>query len=219
MVCLQGKRGITLDIRTEDGKEIWKRLVRIADFVIESFPPGYLESLGVGYPTLGKIRPRIILTSITPFGQNGPYRGYKTSDLVSMSLGGYAYLTGDRDRPPVRIGFPQAYLHAGMAAASGTLIAHFQRELTDEGQWVDVSIQEACAWIPPDSYNFWELCHLIEKRHGAVRLRPETGACLRRVWKCKDGYVNTELYGGSLTGAFTISLVAWMGEEGMAPGS
>jgi len=212
-----GKRGITLNIETTDGKEILKRLVRTADFVIESFAPGYLDSLGLGYNVMSEINPRIILTSITPFGQSGPYRDYKTSDLVSMSLGGYVYLTGEPDRPPVRIGFPQAYLHAGMAAASGTMIAHYHRELIGEGQWVDVSIQEVCAWIPPDSYNFWEISHLLEERHGTVRLRPETGVRLRRVWRCKDGYVNFELYGGALARAFSIPLTAWMEEEEMAP--
>ena len=211
-----GKRGITLNFETSDGRELFKRLAATADFVIESFAPGYMESLGLGYSALREARQRIILTSITPFGQSGPYRDFKTSDLVSMSLGGYVYLTGDHDRPPVRIGFAQAYLHGGMAAVCGTMIAHYHRELTGEGQWVDVSIQEACALIPTDSYSFWEMGGLIEERHGAIRLRPETGARMRRIWKCKDGYVNTELYGGVLAGAFTIPLVAWMDEEGMA---
>jgi len=212
-----GKRGTTLNIETSDGREIFKKLIGTADFVIESFAPGYLESLGLGYSTLCAINPRIILTSITPFGQSGPYRDYRTSDLVSMSLGGYVYLTGEHDQPPVRVGFPQAYLHGGLAGAAGAMIAHYHRQLTGEGQWVDVSIQEACAWIPLDSYNFWEISQLLEERHGAVRVRPETGARLRRVWKCKDGYVNFELYGGALARAFTIPLVAWMTEEWMAP--
>ncbi len=212
-----GKRGITLNLETSDGRELFRRLAATADFVIESFSPGYMEGVGLGYPALRDTRQRIILASITPFGQSGPYRDFKTSDLVSMSLGGYVYLIGDHDRPPVRIGFPQAYLHGGMAAACGAMIAHHHRELTGEGQWVDVSIQEACALVPTDSYNFWEMCGLIEERHGPIRLRPETGARMRRVWKCKDGYVNTELYGGVLAGSFTIPLVAWMDEEGMAP--
>lgn len=211
------KRGITLNIETSDGNKIFKKLVQTADFVIESFAPGYLESLRLGYSMLSEINPRVILTSITPFGQSGPYRDYKTSDLVSMSLGGYVYLTGEHDRPPVRVGFPQAYLHGGMAGAAGTMIAHYNRELTGEGQWVDVSIQEACAWLPTDSYNFWEIGRLLEQRHGGIRLRPETGVRLRRVWQCKDGYVDFELYGGALARAFTIPLAAWMEEEEMAP--
>ncbi|MCX5999645.1 MAG: CoA transferase [Chloroflexi bacterium] len=212
-----GKRGITLNIRSSDGREVFKKLVRTADFVIESFAPGYLDSLGLGYAALSQASPGLILTSITPFGQSGPYRDYKTSDLVSMSLGGYVYLTGEHDRPPVRIGFPQAYLHAAMAAASGTMIAHYHRRMTGEGQWVDVSIQEACALVPPDSYNFWEMGQLIEERHGGVRVRPETGARMRRVWRCRDGYVDFELYGGAFARPFTIPMAVWMAEEGMAP--
>lgn len=211
------KRGITLNIETKDGQEIFKSLARTADFVIESLAPGYLKGLGLDYSVLHQLNPGIILTSITPFGQSGPYRDHKTSDLVSMALGGYVFLTGECDRPPVRIGFPQAYLHAGMAAASGTLIAHYHRLIAGEGQWVEVSIQEACAWIPPDSYIFWEMNQLIEERHGGVRVRPTTGARMRRVWECEDGYVSFDLYGGRLARNFMIPLVAWMAEERMAP--
>ena len=211
------KRSITLNLESADGQEMFKKLAAKADFVIESFVPGYLERLGLGYPDLSRINPRIILTSITPFGQTGPYRDYKTSDLVSMSLGGYVYLTGDPDRPPVRIGFPQAYLHAGMAAAAGTLVAHYHRQLTGEGQWVDVSIQEACAWIPTDSAIFWEMNQLLEERNGGVRVRPTTGARMKRIWECRDGYVSFDMYGARLARNFMTPLVAWMAETGEAP--
>ena len=211
------KRGITLNIETDDGREIFEGLVQRADFVIESFPPGYLDGLDLGYSFLQGINRSVILTSITPFGQSGPYRDFKASDIVSMALGGYMYLTGDSDRPPVRIGFPQAQLHAGMAAAAATLIANHLRQMTGRGQWVDVSMQEACAWIPPDSAIFWEMNQLIEERHGGVRVRPTTGARMRRVWPCKDGYVSFDLYGGRLARNFMTPLVAWMEEEGLAP--
>ena len=211
------KRGITLDIETKDGQAILERLAGTADFVIESFAPGHLKALGFDYAALCQLNPRVILTSITPFGQSGPYRDHRTSDIVSTALGGYMYLTGEPDRPPVRIGFPQAYLHAGMAGASGSLIAHFTRQSTGKGQWVDVSIQEACAWIPPDSGIFWEMNQLLEERHGGVRVRPTTGARMRRIWRCADGYVSFDLYGGRLARNFMIPLVAWMAEEGTAP--
>ena len=113
------KRGITLDIETADGKEIFNRLVKTADLVIESFDPGYMESLGLGYPDLEKINPLIILVSITPFGQSGPYvdQGYKVNDMIAWALGGTLYITGDPDRPPNQVTFPQAYLHGGMEGA------------------------------------------------------------------------------------------------------
>jgi len=93
------KRGITLDIETAEGQETLKSLVKGADFVIESFPPGYLDRLGLGYSALEKINPRIILVSITPFGQTGPYKDYKAPDIVAFAMGGYMYPFGDPDRP------------------------------------------------------------------------------------------------------------------------
>jgi len=211
------KRGVTLNLETTEGQNLFQKLVARADFVIESFAAGYLESLGLGYSVLSQINPRIIVTSITPFGQTGPYRDYKTCDLVSMALGGYVYLTGDPDRSPVRIGFPQAYLHAGMAAAAGSMVAHYHRQLTGEGQWVDVSIQEACAWIPTDSAMYWEMNHVLEERHGGARVRPTTGARMKRIWQCRDGYVSFDMYGARLARNFMTPLVAWMAEEGAAP--
>jgi crotonobetainyl-CoA:carnitine CoA-transferase CaiB-like acyl-CoA transferase len=211
------KRGITLNIEAKDGQAIFRRLAAEADFIIESFATGHLKALGLDYEVLCLLNPGVILTSITPFGQSGPYRDYRTADIVSMALGGYVYLTGEPDRPPVRIGFPQAYLHGGMAAATGSMVAHCARQSTGEGQWVDVSIHEACAWIPPDSGIFWEMNRLLEERHGAVRVRPTTGARMRRVWRCADGYVSFDLYGGRLARNFMIPLAAWMAEEGLAP--
>ena len=85
------------------------------------------------------------MVSITPFGQDGPYSLYKAPDIVGMALGGLTYLTGDADRPPLRVGFPQFYLHGAAAAAAGAMLAHTHRALTGEGQHVDVSCQQAVA--------------------------------------------------------------------------
>src|SRR6266542_2556460 len=82
------KRGVTLDLETEDGRELFKALVRTTDFVIESFPPGYLAGLGLGYDDLARINPSIIVTSITAFGQTGPYAHYRASDIVGVAMGG-----------------------------------------------------------------------------------------------------------------------------------
>ena len=137
------KRGITLDIETSTGGEIFLRLVKGAYFVIESYRPRHMQGLGLGYEVLSQINPRIIMTSITPFGQTGPYRDYQATDLILMALSGLMFTTGDPDRPPLRISVPQAYLHGGVNAAVGTLIAHYYRELTGEGQLVDVSIEQS----------------------------------------------------------------------------
>ncbi len=107
------KRGITLKLDREEGKEVFKKLAERTDFVIESFPPGYLAKLGLDYASLTAINPRLILTSISAFGQSGPYADYKAPDLVGMAMSVLMYLCGDPDLPPVRISFPQAYLIAG----------------------------------------------------------------------------------------------------------
>jgi len=89
------KRGITLDPGTADGKRLLLRLVKDAHFVIESYPPGYLAGLGLSYQELAATNPSLVMVSITPFGQGGPYAHYKAPDLVGMALGGFMYLTGD----------------------------------------------------------------------------------------------------------------------------
>jgi len=108
------KRGITLSLASPAGVEIFHKLVQSAEIVVESFPPGYLEGLGLGYNDLDRYHPGIIMVSITPFGQTGPWRDHAGSDIALWALSSYMYVTGDSDRPPVRISLPQSYLHAGL---------------------------------------------------------------------------------------------------------
>src|SRR5262245_35751315 len=127
------KRSITLNLATSDGRALLKRLVPSAHFLIESFSPGHMERLGLGYDALAAINPALIVVSITPFGQDGPYAQYHASDLNGMGMAGFMYLTGDPDRPPVRVGVPHFYLHGAAAGATGAMIAHAQRVLTGRG--------------------------------------------------------------------------------------
>ncbi len=208
------KRGITLNIETTDGRAMLRELVKTADFVIESFSPGYLDNLGMGYDALGSIKRDIILTSVTPFGQAGPYHNYRTSDIVTMGMTGVLYQTGDLDGPPVRMSVPQACLHAGADAAVGTMMAYYHREMTGEGQHVDVSMQQSTAWFLANAIPFWELGGLILKRTGSFRW--SVNSTQRQVWQCQDGYVFFNIIGGR-TGAKTFrELVNWMDGEGMA---
>ena len=210
------KRGITLNIESEDGKEIFKKLAKKAHFVIESYPPGYMDSLDLGYSSLSQINPATILTSITPFGQTGPYKDYKAPDIVGMAMSGLMYLCGDPDRPPVRISFPQAYLHAGAEAAVDTLIAHYHRQKSGEGQWVDVSMQQAALLATFNAVPFWELNQVVLRRSGAWRTGLTTAVLQRQIWPCKDGYVCFPVMGGP-TGAKTNRRLAdWMDKEGMS---
>jgi len=210
------KRGITLNIETFDGQEIFKRLITISDFVIESFSPGYMESLGLGYATLSKKNPRIIMTAISPFGQEGPYRDYKVSDVVAMAMGGRLYLMGDPDRPPVRITYPQSYQIAGAEAAAASLIAHYFREITGEGQYVDVSMQKCIVWNTQDPTLFWDLTKKNVRRSGSLRRRPDTGVASAFVWQCKNGYVCFSITGGPLGSRSLKGLVEYMDNEGLA---
>ena len=210
------KRGITLNIESADGQDIFKRLVSTAHFVIESFRPGYMDSLGLGYSSLSQINPSIILTSITAFGQTGPYHHFKVSDIVESGMCGLLYLCGDPDRPPVRISAPQAYLHAGADAAVGTMMAHYYRETTGEGQQVDVSIQEAAYMSTMNAPLFWDLEQRILKRAGIRRAGMSSGVLQRQIWECKGGYVNMPVYGGEIGIKTSRALAKWIDDEGMA---
>ncbi|MDO8491192.1 MAG: CoA transferase [Dehalococcoidia bacterium] len=213
------KRGITLDIETADGREILKKLVKTADFLIESYPVGYMDSLGLSYDELSAVNPRIIVTSITPFGYDGPKSWFKGSDLTGWASGGTLYTMGDPDRAPNWIGFgPQATLHGGAEAAAASMIAHWHRELTGEGQWVDVSIQQVVAWILQCTIQAWEMNKFDYPRSGSQQVTA-SGVGRRQVYPCKDGFVSYMLMGGGLVNvvASTRAVVKWMDEEGMAP--
>jgi crotonobetainyl-CoA:carnitine CoA-transferase CaiB-like acyl-CoA transferase len=210
------KRGITLNIESADGREIFRKLVKTSDFIIESFPPGYMDDLGIGYSALSSINRGIIVASITPFGQSGPYSDYKDSDIVVMAMAGVSYRTGEADGSPLQISIPQACLHAGADAAVGTLIGYYSRNMTGEGQHVDVSMQQSAAWFHANAIPFWELNGIVAKRAGVVRGGLSNTVSQRQVWDCKDGYVFFIVIGGR-TGAKTLQgLVEWMDTEGYA---
>ena len=102
---------------------------------------GTLAALGLDYHALRELNPRLIMASITPFGQTGPYHDYQAPDLIGMAVGGFLHLTGDAAGTPLRVGFPQAYLHAAAEAAAGTMIAYYERLHSGLGQHIDVSMQ------------------------------------------------------------------------------
>lgn len=208
------KRGVTLDIEKAAGQEIFKRLVAAADFVIESFPVGHLDRLGLGFEDLKGVKKDIILASITPFGQAGPYRDYLAADIVTMGMSGILYQTGDADGPPVHMSLPQACLLAGADAAVGTMLAYYHREQTGEGQFIDVSMQHSAAWFLANAIPLWELNGVVSQRSGAFRW--SLNSSQRQVWPCRDGYVFFNIIGGR-TGAKTLrELADWMGSLDMS---
>ncbi len=208
------KRSITLDLTTRDGQALLKRLVASADFLIESGAPGELASLGLGYDALAVINPALIYVSITPFGQDGPYAAYHATDLVGMGMAGFMYVTGDPDRPPLRVGAPHFYLHGAGVGATGAMVAHAQRTLTGEGQFVDVSCQEAVARALASAPQNYVMADTIISRQGSYR-QTGSGTFMRITWPCKDGYVNFQLSGSAGSGRSVNYLIRWMAEEGM----
>ena len=137
------KRGVTLDIRRAEGRELLERLAGSADLILETFPPGFLPDLGLGYGSLRARNPGLVLTSITDFGQTGPRRSFRSSDIVTSALGGSMYVVGEEEDPPVKLAGSQAHMMASTFAAVSSLIALHRSAISGEGQHVDISVQEA----------------------------------------------------------------------------
>ena len=145
-LCLNcNKRGVTLNLETDAGRRILRDLVKTADVLLESFTPGYLDSLGLGYDALSEINPGLVLTSVTPFGQTGPYRDYVGNDLVYQAAGGMMYTSGAHHREPLKHGHPQSLYLGGITAAYATSIALYARDVIGHGQHLDVSLAETAA--------------------------------------------------------------------------
>jgi crotonobetainyl-CoA:carnitine CoA-transferase CaiB-like acyl-CoA transferase len=209
------KRGITLDITKEDGKALFLSLVKKSDIIIESFPVGYLENIGLTYGELCRINPRIVIVSITGFGQTGPYSSFKAPDIVCMATGGEMNIVGTPGRPPLRIGIPQAYLHAGAEAAAACLAALWRREETGKGQRIDISAQECVAWLGFYTQTVFEFSGQNITRQGSWR---ELGRDVkfRFLYPTRDGYISFIPLGGVTRAESMNKLVAWMEREGFA---
>jgi benzylsuccinate CoA-transferase BbsE subunit len=210
-----GKRSVTLNLDSLDGRALLEDLVRKSDFLLESFPVGYLESIGLGYERFAELNPRIIHTSITPFGDTGPGKNYKARDIVSWAAGGAMFLMGEEGRPPLEMSLPQAGLHAGAEAAVASLLAHYPREIDGHGQRVVVDMQACVAWTLMNEQAMPILHGDYIRRSGAYYTA--IGTRRKLVYGCKDGYISTVLAGGSGVGATSMKgLVEWMAGKGFA---
>ena len=139
----RNKRGMTLDMKAPDGVSVFKRLVAKADVVVENFRPGVIGRLGIDYESLKAVNPAIVLTSISGFGQDGPYAKRPGFDQIAQGMGGLMSITGQPGQGPMRVGIPVADLTAGLYAALGTMVALLEREQTGQGQWVQTSLLAA----------------------------------------------------------------------------
>ncbi|BBO88108.1 CaiB/BaiF CoA transferase family protein [Desulfosarcina ovata] len=205
LYCNLGKKSLALDLSDGAGKQIFKKLCKTADVLIESFPPGYMDRLGLGYETLEKINSKLVYTAITPFGQTGPYSGYPFSDLTLMALGGFLFLAGNDDNKPVRAFGEQAFQMGASYAAIGSMIALYHARHTGEGQFIDVSMQSCVATALENSIQWYDL-QGVNRRNVGV----EAGL---GIYRCKDGYVCIVAAFGK-TRAMWETFLGWIEKDG-----
>ncbi len=189
------KKGITLDVTTSLGKKIFLELIKGADILVENNPPKRMKELGLDYESLNAVNPKLIVTSITSFGQTGPYRDYKATDLVSMAMGGVAYATpGEVDdwetHPPLKAPGHSADFLAALTGAAGAMMAVTARSASGVGQQVDVSEQQSLAVIMRS--DIMSHIHRGETPSRLAHMARRVGT--RRPLKCKDGYFSLQLF-------------------------
>ncbi len=183
------KGSITLNLEDSAGQDIFKRLVKTADVLVESFPVGYLASLGLDYPKLRKINPKIVMTSITPYGQKGPLRDYLAEDINIMAMSGYMQLVGEPDQAPLVLGGEQSFYPGAQFGAVGTVAALFYRDSgSGKGQHVDVPMQEAMIsyWQEQTPVPMWQKTRENNTRVGAM----DAMVTPCGLYPCKDGWIS-----------------------------
>ena len=196
----RNKRGITCDLEHPDGRTLLRRLLDSADILIESADPGAMAALGLGYQQLKDDFPQLIYTSITAFGQTGPKARYQATDLVIWAAGTPLLMSGDDDRPPVRISVPQSWSHAAGDAAGGAMLALHARRATGRGQHVDISAQVSAAQATLGQVLAHSLGAVEPERYaGGVKAR---GVGFRGTREVEDGWIVLALAPGPAVGHF-----------------
>lgn len=187
------KKGISLDLSTPDGIQIFTALIRQSHIVLESFRPGQMAEWGLGYHTLKQHRSDLVMTSVTPFGQSGPFKDYQFTELTIFAMGGGMHREGLPDRQPLRYGAEIAQYFSGTAAAAATMIAVFGVAMTGEGEWIDISIQECMAGHP---HQIGRRTPYVYGNEPDLRKPPRLAAAGMRepyavgTFRCKDGFVS-----------------------------
>jgi crotonobetainyl-CoA:carnitine CoA-transferase CaiB-like acyl-CoA transferase len=186
----RGKRSVTLDLRKPAGQALLKRLVALSDVVVENFQPGTLEGWGLGYDALAAVNPAVILTRVSVYGQDGPYRDRPGLDRNGIAMGGLMYVTGYPDRPPVRPGLIVSDYLTGVFNAFAILSAVYERDrlaretgAPPRGQWVDLSLYESILRIMEHTLATYDRLGIVREREGN-RLR--NSAPLDN-WETSDG--------------------------------
>ena len=211
----QGTRGMALDLDHAQGQEIFRGLVRQADLVIEAERPGRMRARGLDADALARVQPALVTTSITPFGQEGPYAQYEGGDLVALAFGGLLSLGGYPKLAPTAPYGNQALLAAAQFAAVASLMAVWEVEGQSgsaQGQHVDVSVQESVAMALENAVQFVELENTVRQRNGGEQRQAGTG-----VFACSDGMVYL-MAGGVASNKFWNATADWLVQAG-APGA
>ncbi|MFN0026027.1 MAG: CaiB/BaiF CoA transferase family protein [Acidimicrobiales bacterium] len=207
----RGKKSVVIDRTTDEGRDRFAALVATADVLIESADNGDVAALGLDWPSLQQINPRLVVVSISAFGRSGPKANWAASDLIVEASACELFLSGDADRPPVRVSYPQAFLNAAADAACGALVALWERRQSGLGQWVDISAQEATAMMTQGQ--------ILAAGYGAQPILRNGGGLrvgaldIRWLYPAADGWVTITLLFGPIA-AFTVRLAEWMVEAG-----
>jgi len=179
------KKSITLDFERPTGLKLLKELIKSTDVLVENFEPRVMPGLGLDYGTLERINPGLVMTSISSFGQSGPYRDYKATSIVNYALSGHLYINGEPDREPLQGPGPQPEYQGGLHGFLGTMMALYCREDTGLGQWVDISNLECMAGFHQFTITRYTYGGEIKERTGN---RYESDHPIT-IYPCKDGYI------------------------------
>ncbi|HEX3538428.1 MAG TPA: CoA transferase [Stellaceae bacterium] len=198
----RNKRSLTLDLKSPEGIAVFHKLVRSADIVVENFRPDVKERLGIDYPALKALNPRLVYASISGFGQSGPYRDRPGFDQIAQGMGGLMSITGLPGQGPVRVGIPVADLSAGIFTAMGILIALLEREVSGEGQWVESSLLAAQIAMLDFQGARWTIAHEVPEQAG----NDHPTSIPTGVFKTKDGYINIASAGDEIFGRLCRAL-------------
>jgi formyl-CoA transferase len=182
----RNKRSMTLDLKSPQGRAAFLRMVEKADVVVENFRPDVKHRLGIDYDALRKVNKRVILASISGFGQDGPYRERPGVDQIAQGMGGLMSITGLPGQGPVRVGIPVADLTAGLFCALGILTALHEREVSGEGQWITTSLLQAQIFMLDFQAARWLQAQEVPKQAG----NNHPTSIPTGVFKTKDGYIN-----------------------------
>jgi crotonobetainyl-CoA:carnitine CoA-transferase CaiB-like acyl-CoA transferase len=200
----RNKRAITLNLKNPKGLEVFHRLAKKADVIVENFRPDVKAKLGIDYESVRKINPRIVYGSISGFGQDGPYHKRPGFDQIAQGMGGLMSITGAPGEGPMRVGIPVADLTAGLFCAMGILTALLEREVSGEGQWVQTSLLQAQIFMLDFQAARW----LMEKEVAKQAGNDHPTSIPTGVFKTSDGYINIATTGGRIWQRFAEALGA-----------